>query len=164
MLERDALGADAVREPVVLIQTYPQRIAKGRLREPSIMQDYHQLDIWQRAMTYVVQIYEFSAQLPQDERFNLTAQLRKAATSVPLNIAEGSGCATNGEFARFLSYAYRSLKEVVTCLELCQRLHPSLSAQSVTGLINEGNQISRMTHSFMHRIGAPPAAQPPRNS
>jgi four helix bundle protein len=122
------------------------------------MQDYHQLDIWQRAMAYVVQIYEFSGQLPQDERFNLTAQLRKAATSVPLNIAEGSGCTTNGEFARFLSYAYRSLKEVVTCLELCQRLHPSLRAQSVTALINEGNQISRMTHSFMQRLGTPPAA------
>jgi four helix bundle protein len=46
----------------------------------------------------------------------------------------------NGEFARFLNYAYRSLKEVVTCLELCQRLHPSLSAQSVTALINEGTK------------------------
>jgi four helix bundle protein len=68
------------------------------------LQDYHRLDIWQRAMRYVVQVYEFSAQLPQDERYNLTAQLRKAATSVPLNIAEGSGCTTNGEFARFLTY------------------------------------------------------------
>jgi len=40
-----------------------------------------------------------------------------------LNIAEGSGCSTNGEFARFVGYAYRSLKEVVTCVELTQRLH-----------------------------------------
>jgi len=117
------------------------------------MQDYHELDIWQRAMAYVVQIYEFSAQLPQDERYNLTAQLRRAATSVPLNIAEGAGCATKGEFARFLSYAYRSLKEVVTCLELCQRLHRSLSVQSLTALIDEGNQISRMTYSLMQRLG-----------
>jgi four helix bundle protein len=77
---------------------------------------------------------------------------------VPLNIAEGSGCTTNGEFARFLSDAYRSLKEVVTCLELCQRLHPSLPAQSVTALINEGNPISRITPSFMQRLGTPPAA------
>jgi four helix bundle protein len=123
------------------------------------MQDYHRLDIWQRAMTYAVQIYEFSAQLPQDERYNLTAQLRKAATSVPLNIAEGSGCTTNGEFARFLSYAYRSLKEVVTCLELCLRLHPLLPAQSVAALINDGNHISRMTHSLMQRLGTPPAAR-----
>jgi four helix bundle protein len=64
------------------------------------MQDYHQLEIWQRAMAYAVELYQFCAQLPGDERYNLTVQLRKAATSVPLNIAEGSGCASNGEFAR----------------------------------------------------------------
>jgi four helix bundle protein len=122
------------------------------------MQDYHQLDIWQRAMAYTVEIYRFSAQFPDTERYNLTAQLRRAATSVPLNIAEGSGCPTNGEFARFLSYAYRSLKEVVTCLELCQRLYPALPTQSLNVLIDEGNQISRMTHTLMQRLGIPPDA------
>lgn len=118
------------------------------------MQDYHQLDIWHRAMEYAVRIYEVTAQLPDVERYNLTAQLRKAATSVPLNIAEGAGCATNGEFARFLSYAYRSLKELVTGLELCQRLYPSLPADQVTALIDEGNQLARMTHRLMQRLGA----------
>ena len=53
------------------------------------MQDYHQLDVWNRAMDYAVAIYEFSARLPADERFNLVAQIRKAAVSVPLNVAEG---------------------------------------------------------------------------
>ncbi|MGH6802140.1 MAG: four helix bundle protein, partial [Methyloceanibacter sp.] len=107
---------------------------------------------WQRAMAHTVQVYEFSAQLPDAERYNLTAQLRRAATSVPLNIAEGAGCSTNGEFARFLGYAYRSLKEVVTCLELCERLYPLLPAQRLTTLIGEGNEISRMTHSLMRRV------------
>ena len=96
------------------------------------MRDYHQLDIWQRAMTSAVEIYEFTAQLPDTERYNLTAQLRRAATSVPLNIAEGSGCRTDAEFARFVGDAYRSLKEVVTGLELCQRLYQSLPAPPVT--------------------------------
>lgn len=59
------------------------------------MQDHRQLDIWQRAMDYAVRIYEFSTHLPADERYNLVSQLRRAATSVPLNIAEGCGCATN---------------------------------------------------------------------
>ena len=117
------------------------------------MQDYHELDIWQRAMAYVADVYRFSAQLPDGELYNLTAQLRRAATSVPLNIAEGSGCMTNGEFARFLGYAYRSLKEVVTCLELCQRLYPGLPVEASSILIDEGNQISRMTRSFMQRLG-----------
>ena len=116
------------------------------------MQDDHQLDIWQRAMTYAVQVYEFTAQLPEAERYNLTAQLRRAATSVPLNIAEGSGCSTDAEFARFVGYAYRSLKEVLTGLELCQRLYRSLPAPPMTTLIDEGNQISRMAHSLMQRL------------
>jgi four helix bundle protein len=128
------------------------------------MQDYHQLDIWERAMAYTVEIYRFSAPFPDTERYNLTAQLRRAATSVPLNIAEGSGCSTNAEFARFLSYAYRSLKEVVTCLELCQRLYPALPTQSLSVLIDEGNQISRMTYTLMQRLGTPPDAPQPRNS
>lgn len=120
------------------------------------LQDYHQLDIWQRAMTYAVDVYRFSAQFPDAERYNLTVQLRKAAASVPLNIAEGSGCAGRAEFARFLSYAYRSLKEVVTCLELAQRLYPTLPAKPIDVLIDEGNQISRMTHALMQRLTAPP--------
>ena len=60
------------------------------------MQDYHQLEIWQRAMAYTTDLYRFSAQFPDGERYNLTSQLRKAATSVPLNIAEGAGCTTSG--------------------------------------------------------------------
>jgi four helix bundle protein len=55
------------------------------------VQDYHQLDIWQRAMAFTVQTYEFAAVLPDAGRFGLTTQLRRAATSVPLNIAEGRG-------------------------------------------------------------------------
>lgn len=124
------------------------------------MQDYHQLDIWNRAMAYAVQVYQVSATLPADERYNLVAQLRRAAVSVPLNIAEGAGCTANPEFSRFLSYAYRSLKEIVTCLELCQRLHRSLSPSSVDALIDEGNQISRMVHTFMQRLGSAPKGDP----
>lgn len=124
------------------------------------MQDYHQLDIWTRAMAYTAQLYRFSATLPADERFNLVAQVRRAAVSVPLNIAEGAGCGTSAEFTRFLGYAYRSLKEVVTCLELCQRLHDSVSAPSVEALIDEGNQISRMVHAFIRRLAPGSQAEP----
>ena len=116
------------------------------------MQDYHQLDIWNRAMDYAVAIYECAASFPVEEKYNLASQLRRAVTSVPLNIAEGCGTVTNSEFARFLSYAYRSLKEVVTGLELCQRIHPSLNQDRLTSLIDEGNQISRMTYNLIQRV------------
>ena len=108
------------------------------------MQDYHQLDIWNRAMDYAAAIYQFVATLPDEEKYNLASQLRRAVTSVPLNIAEGCGTASHTEFGRFLSYAYRSLKEVITALELCQRLY-RVSRDRTASLIDEGNQISRMT-------------------
>jgi len=116
------------------------------------MQDYHELEIWQRSMNLTVRLYELTARLPADERFDLVSQIRRAATSVPLNIAEGSGCVTSGEFTRFLGYAYRSLKEVVTCLELCERLHRSACEPGLAELVDEANQISRMTHAFMQRL------------
>lgn len=118
------------------------------------MQDHRQLEIWQRAMDYAVAIYRYSANLPDEERYNLTTQLRRAVSSVPLNIAEGAGCSSKSEFARFLGYAYRSLKEVITCLELCRRLYQTPSAQAVEDLISEGDQIARMTHGLIRRLGA----------
>jgi four helix bundle protein len=124
------------------------------------MQDYHPLDIWNRALAYTVQGYQFAAQLPAEERYNLAAQVRRAAVSVPLNIAEGAGCDASPEFARFLGYAYRSLKEVVTCLELCQRLYPAVAPSAAETLIDEGNQMSRMVHAFIHRVGMASQREP----
>jgi four helix bundle protein len=91
--------------------------------------------------------------------------VRKAATSVPLNLAEGSGCTSDSDFARFLGCACRSLKEVVTALELRQRLYPALPSDPVTSLIDEGNQIARMTRSLMKRLGTvAQASVPTQNS
>jgi len=66
------------------------------------MQDYHQLEIWNRAMDYAAAVYEFIARLPEEEKYNLASQLRRAVTSAPLNIAEGCGAASNTELVRFL--------------------------------------------------------------
>jgi four helix bundle protein len=116
------------------------------------MQDYHQLDIWNRAMDYAVAVYKFAGSLPEQEKYNLASQLRRAATSAPLNIAEGCGAASNTEFRRFLGYAYRSLKEVVTALELCERLYLLLPPDRMQSLVDEGNQISKMTYALMQKV------------
>jgi four helix bundle protein len=116
------------------------------------MQDYHQLDIWNRAIDYAVAVYEFVAGLPDEEKYNLASQLRRAVVSAPLNIAEGCGAATNADFARFLGFAYRSLKEVVTALELCERLYPSLPRHRTQSLVDEGNQICKMTYALMQKV------------
>ena len=111
-------------------------------------------------MDHTVKVYEFTASLPAEEKYNLASQLRRSAASVPLNIAEGSAAATNVEFGRFLGYACRSLKEGITALELCVRLYPSLRPDSIASLIDEGNQISRMLHSLIQKI-APTASRWP---
>ena len=98
------------------------------------MQDYHQLDIWNRAMDYAVAVYKFAASLPEEEKYNLASQLRRAASSVPLNISEGCGAASNTEFGRFLGYAYQSPQD------------------PMESLIDEGNQISRMTYKLMQTL------------
>jgi four helix bundle protein len=118
------------------------------------MQDYHRLVIWQRSMAFAVDVYRFAGRLPDTERFNLSAQLRSAVASVPLNIAEGSGCRSRGDVGRVLGYAYRSLKEVCTALELSERLFPE-AAPSAAALISESSQLARMTHALISRVGAP---------
>jgi len=90
------------------------------------MQDYHQLDIWNRAMDYAVAIYEFVGSLPEHEKYNLASQLRRAVTSAPLNIAEGCGAASNTEFGRFLGFAYRSLQKSSPLWNSVRELYPSL--------------------------------------
>jgi four helix bundle protein len=95
--------------------------------------------------------------------------MQRAVTSVPLNIAEGSGCSTRAEVARFLGYAYRSLKEAITCLELGGRVHAAQAClRQAPELIEEGSQIARMTRSLIQRLeGAhedPSAGLPTHNS
>ena len=116
------------------------------------MQDYHRLEIWNRGMDYAVAVYRFTGNLPEGEKYNLVSQLRRAVTSIPLNIAEGCGAASNMGFSRFLSYSYRSLKEVITALELCQRLYPRLQKNRVESLIDEGHQLSRMTYKLIRTL------------
>ena len=82
---------------------------------------YRDLDVWQKSMDFVEQIYRDSKHFPPDERFGLTSQLRRAAISVPSNIAEGAGRTGTREFLRFLSVANGSLAEVETLLILAVR-------------------------------------------
>ena len=86
------------------------------------MHNFKKLTVYQRAIDFVVEIYRISKKFPKDELFGLTSQIRRAATSILLNIAEGSGNKSNKEFQRFLEIALRSAYEVITCLEIALRL------------------------------------------
>jgi four helix bundle protein len=79
---------------------------------------FEKLEIWQLAKDLAKAIYVLINQLPSEEQFNLSSQIRRAVTSISLNIAEGSTSQNDPEQLRFLSYAHRSLMEVVACLIL----------------------------------------------
>jgi len=88
----------------------------------SFKRPHEGLDVWQEAMTLVEAIYACSAHFPDSERFGLTSQIRRAAVSIPSNIAEGAARRSTPEFQRFLSIARGSLSELDTQLQIAVRL------------------------------------------
>ncbi len=85
-------------------------------------QSYRDLIAWQKAMAFVTEVYEVTKSFPLDERYGLTSQLRRAAVSVPSNIAEGQARYSQKDFRRFLSQARGSLVEVETQLLIARNL------------------------------------------
>ncbi len=82
---------------------------------------FEKLEVWQLALDYIDSIYAIANQLPRSEDYNLKSQIIRAATSVALNIAEGSTAQTDDEQARFLGFAIRSLLETVACQHIIKR-------------------------------------------
>ena len=85
------------------------------------MYKFEQLKIYQLALDYIDKIYLLTPKLPRNEEYNLGSQIRRAATSIVLNIAEGSTGQTDPEQARFLAMALRSLLETVACRHIIER-------------------------------------------
>ena len=86
------------------------------------MRPHEKLDVWKRAIDFVVTVYKITESFPRDERFGLISQIRRAAVSVAANIAEGAGRHTGKEFKYFLSNAQGSVSELATELLIAQRL------------------------------------------
>jgi len=82
---------------------------------------FQSLVVYQLSLDYLDLVYEILEILPNNERFNLCSQIARAATSIALNIAEGSTGQSNKEQARFLGIAIRSYIETVACLDLIER-------------------------------------------
>src|SRR5512132_3903856 len=82
---------------------------------------FEQLDVWKLALEYIDLVYMLAENLPRSEEYNLKSQITRAATSIALNIAEGSQGQSDAEQARFLGMAIRSLIETVACQQIIQR-------------------------------------------
>jgi four helix bundle protein len=82
---------------------------------------FEQLEVWKLSLDYINSTYILAEKLPKNEEYNLKSQIIRAATSISLNIAEGSTGQTNAEQARFLGMAIRSLIETVACQHIIQQ-------------------------------------------
>jgi four helix bundle protein len=112
---------------------------------------YRELRVWQLAMDLVESVYRLTASLPRDERFGLTAQLRRAAVSIPSNIAEGHGRRSAGAFAHHLSIARGSVLEVETQVRIAVRLR-LVADGSAEAVLAACDDVGRMLFGLQRSI------------
>jgi four helix bundle protein len=86
------------------------------------MKSYRELEVWKKSMDFAIQIYQNTATFPNHELYGLVSQLRRAAISIPSNVAEGASRNSTKEFIQFVYIANGSLSEIETQLEIASRL------------------------------------------
>lgn len=116
------------------------------------MQDYKSLKIWQYSHVFTIEIYKLTVGFPKEEVFGLTSQLRRATTSIELNIAEGCGRDTNNELKRFLYIAMGSAFEVECNLLIVRDLN-YISNEKWGELQTKIEEIKRMMTAFIKKLG-----------
>ncbi|MBI5614400.1 four helix bundle protein [Candidatus Gottesmanbacteria bacterium] len=115
------------------------------------MQKFRKLQVWQKSMDFITHIYIVTKKYPPDELFSITNQIRRAAVSIALNIAEGSGSGSDKEFSRFLRIAIRSGYEVIAGLEIGIRLNYGEKDENEQ-LILEVNEIGAMITGLIKKL------------
>lgn len=117
------------------------------------MKTYQNLIGWQRAIELVEAVYLASRAFPIDERYGLTVQIRRAAVSIPSNIAEGQGRSTARDFDRFLAIAYGSLLEVETQILIAERLG-YLDETSASPVLAIASEVGRLVNGLRASLSA----------
>ena len=119
-------------------------------------QSFRDLQIWQKAMQLTVAIYRLTSKFPKEEQYGLTAQIRRAAVSVPSNIAEGHGRLSNREFWQFLSVARGSICELQTQLAIAKSLGFG-DPKSIDEAERLSHETGNMTFAFLGLLKGQPA-------
>ena len=112
---------------------------------------HRDLLIWQKSMLLVTEIYRKSHQFPNNEQYGLTSQIRRAAVSIPSNIAEGFGRQSTGDYIRFLNIAVGSLFEVQTQIEIALNLS-FIQESEFTVIFESTREIDRMMSSLIQKL------------
>ncbi|MDP9269031.1 MAG: four helix bundle protein [Acidobacteriota bacterium] len=114
-------------------------------------QSYKELVAWQKAIDLVVAIYKLTEGFPKHELYGLTSQLRRAAVSVPSNIAEGQARYSKREFVHFLRNSLGSLAEIETQLVICERLK-YIDAEQLKRSEKQSAEIGRITNGLINSM------------
>lgn len=122
--------------------------SRMQILKMSGVRSYKELIAWQKARELVKNIYRCTQTFPSSEMYGLIAQLRRAAVSVPSNIAEGQGRASTGEFKQFLGHARGSLLELETQLQIAQDLE-YVSSEKCAILLQECAEVGRVLNGLM---------------
>lgn len=115
------------------------------------MQNCRNLKVWQKSHEVVLQIYKITAQFPTDEKYGLTSQIRRSASSVPANIAEGSARGSDADYARFLHIALGSATELDYHLLLASDLG-LIDASVYEVLAKDIDTVGRMLNAFIRTL------------
>tara|TARA_Y100000031_G_scaffold136661_2_gene160941 strand:+ start:813 stop:1184 length:372 start_codon:yes stop_codon:yes gene_type:complete len=121
------------------------------MKEQKTIHSHKELIVWQKSMDLVVTIYAITEKFPKEELYGLTSQMRRAAVSIPSNIAEGRRRSTKKDFRQFLIIAYSSGAELETQVEIVKRLQfgKKLDFLKIEGLMNE---VMRMLNKMISNL------------
>ena len=123
------------------------------------MKSHKDLDVWNESLDLATWVYEVTNQFPNEERFGLVGQMRRAAVSIASNIAEGAGRQTDKEFIHFLYVASGSASELDTQLEISRRSGMA-SRVGREELQTRREKVSRMLHGLIRSVKSRPDSQP----
>ncbi len=115
------------------------------------MRDFRKMQVWEKAHQFVLRLYQITARFPKQEMYGLTSQIRRAAASIPANIAEGAGRETQAELAHFLYIATRSAAELDYHLLLARDLG-YIDSHDYPELENCITEIKRMLYGFSKTV------------
>ena len=115
------------------------------------MHKVKELKIWHKAMDIAVELYDITKSFPKEEVYGITSQMRRAAVSIPSNIAEGAGRKGDAEFKNFLNISNGSSFELDTQLLLSARLGFT-TEQTIEHLLKEIDELQKMNYALMNRI------------
>jgi len=116
-----------------------------------VRHNFRNLKIYRRAIDFSTELYKMTGNFPKEEIYGLISQIRRAAISIALNIAEGSGNTSEKEFKRFLEISLRSVYEVMACLEVALKLK-YLNEVEFERLASEADEIAAMITGFSKSI------------